>query len=111
MQTVADNAFGQCAKVAKLNVNATQPPIVEAETFEDIDRNIPLMVPIGTSMRYREAEYWCEFNLIIEHEVMSDLENTYTTAPMTTSQKLLQNGQLIITRDGRTYNVMGVEIQ
>ena len=110
-QTVADNAFGQCQKVAKMTVNAAVPPVVEAETFEDIDRSIPLYVPMGTALQYKEAEYWCEFFNVIEYNAPSAVENTNSPTSKANSQKLLRNGQLIIIRDGVEYNTLGAKIQ
>ena len=109
VQTIADNAFGQCQKVAKMTVNATTPPIVEAETFEDIDRSIPLYVPIGTSLQYEAADYWCEFFNVIEYNAPTAIDNIPSSTANT--RKILRNGQLLIIRDGKTYNTMGAEIR
>ena len=108
VQTIADNAFGQCQKVAKMTVNATTPPVVEAETFEDIDRSIPLYVPIGTSLQYEAADYWCEFFNVIEYNAPTAIDNIPSSTANT--HKLLRNGQLLIIRDGKTYNAMGQEM-
>ena len=109
VQTIADNAFGQCQKVAKMTVNATTPPVVEAETFEDIDRSIPLYVPIGTALQYKAADYWCEFFNVIEYNAPSAVDNI--SSPNANTRKLLRDGQLLIIRDGKTYNIMGAEIR
>ena len=109
VQTIADNAFGQCQKVGKMTVNAITPPIVEAETFEDIDRSIPLYVPMGTALQYKEAEYWCEFFNVIEYNAPSAVDNI--SSPNANTRKLLRDGQLLIIRDGKTYNIMGAEIR
>jgi hypothetical protein len=106
-QTIADNAFGQCQKVGKMTVNAAVPPTVEAETFEDIDRGIPLYVPLGTSLKYRESDYWCEFFNVIEYDVPAAIENTTSPLPASNIQKTIRNGQLIILRDGVEYNTLG----
>ena len=108
VQTIADNAFGQCQKVAKMTVNATTPPVVEVETFEDIDRSIPLYVPIGTSLQYEAADYWCEFFNVIEYNAQSAVDNI--SSSLTNTQKILRNGQLIIIRDGVEYNAIGQEL-
>ena len=111
VQTIADNAFGQCQKVAKMTVNAMTPPVVEAETFEDIDRSIPLYVPIGTASQYKTTDYWCEFFNVIEYDAPSAVENTHSQSPMANCQKTIRNGQLIIVRDGVEYNTLGAKIQ
>ena len=108
VQTVADNAFGQCQKVAKITVNATTPPIVEAETFEDIDRSIPLYVPIGTAPQYKAADYWCEFFNVIEYNAPTSVD--YIPSSTINCQKIIRDGQLLIIRDGKTYNAMGQEL-
>jgi hypothetical protein len=38
------------------------------------------------------------------------VENTHIQSSMTNCQKIIRNGQLIILRDGKTYNVMGLEL-
>ena len=108
VQTVDDNAFGQCQKVAKMTVNATTPPIVEAETFEDIDRSIPLYVPIGTAPQYKAADYWCEFFNVIEYNAPTSVD--YIPSSTINCQKIIRDGQLLIIRDGKTYNAMGQEL-
>lgn len=108
MQSIEDNAFGQCAQVRKMNVRATVPPLVESETFEDIDRSIQVLVPQGTLKLYREAPYWQEFFYISESEVPSNVGEVSTEN--TIIHKILRDGQLLILRDGKTYNVMGQEL-
>ena len=41
----------------------------------------------------------------------TSIENTHSPSSITNTQKLLRNGQLIILHDGKTYTVMGAEIQ
>ena len=110
MQTIADNAFSQCQKVSKITVNATTPPVVEPKTFEDIDRNIPLYVPAGTASQYKQADYWCEFFNVIEQDALSSVENLNAPSSTTNTKKLLRDGQLLILKDGKTYNAMGQEM-
>ena len=45
-----------------------------------------------------------------QRNTSTDLENTNSQSPMTDCQKFLRNGQLVIVRDGKTYNAMGVEM-
>ena len=108
MQSIEDNAFGQCAQVRKMNVRAAVPPLVESETFEDIDRSIEVLVPQGSLKLYREAPYWQEFFYISESEVPSNVGEVSTEN--TIIHKILRDGQLLILRDGKTYNVMGQEL-
>ena len=46
-----------------------------------------------------------------EAVIPSSLENTNSQSPTSSCQKIFRNGQLVIIREGKTYNVMGAEIQ
>ena len=52
-----------------------------------------------------------EYTITVEKDddVTTGLDNT--PSPMTNSQKIIYNGQLLIIRDGKTYNAMGVEVK
>ena len=59
VQTIGDSAFSHCTQLAKISLQDTLPPIIEAHTFEGVDRSIPIYVPLSSSKRYKEAPYWC----------------------------------------------------
>lgn len=44
-------------------------------------------------------------------QIPTSVENTHTQSPMTNCKKILRDGQLLILRDGKTYNVMGVIVE
>ena len=44
-----------------------------------------------------------------QSNIPSSIDNT--PSPITNTQKILRNGQLLIIRDGKTYNIMGAEIK
>ena len=46
-----------------------------------------------------------------ESVIPSSVENTHTQSPMTNCKKILRDGQLLILRDGKTYNAMGVIVE
>ena len=52
-----------------------------------------------------------EYTITVEKddEVTTGLDNT--PSPMTNGQKIIYNGQLLIIRDGKTYNVLGVPVE
>ena len=49
--------------------------------------------------------------LSAEFDNISSVENTNTQSQQSDTHKLLRNGQLLILRDGKTYNAMGAEIK
>ena len=70
--------------------------------------DIPLYVPTGSIDAYKEANQWKEFGQILPIESTSV---DYVEQPSSVKvQKLLQNGQVLILRNGKNYNVMGIEI-
>ena len=108
VQQVNDNGFALCAKMKKMHVNAIVPPTIQAKTFEDVDRSIPVYVPDESVEAYKSDLYWKEFNIQGKSNVPNSVENTLSTT--TNNQKLLRNGQLLILREGKTYNVMGAQV-
>jgi hypothetical protein len=89
-------------------VNATTPPQVEARTFEDVDRTIPVVVPDESVSVYKSVPVWQEFNIVGKNNVPSAVDNV--DASNRSTKKLLRDGNLVILRDGVEYNVMGQEL-
>jgi hypothetical protein len=108
MEYIADNGFALCAKLRRMNVNATTPPQVEARTFEDVDRTIPVVVPDESVSVYKSAPVWQEFNIVGKSGVPAALDNI--PAENSATRKLLRDGKLVIIRDGIEYNAMGQEL-
>ena len=63
---IGDNCFALCSKLKQIRVRAAVPPEIEAKTFYDVNREIPVYVPKDCLDDYREDPYWREFNLIGE---------------------------------------------
>jgi hypothetical protein len=91
-----------------MNVNATTPPQVEARTFEDVDRTIPVVVPDASVNAYKAAPVWQEFNIVGKNNVSTAVDNV--DASTCGIQKILRDGKLVIIRDGVEYNVMGQQL-
>ena len=108
-------AFDLCEGITTVTCQATTPPIMSDGREEYITsvfcrvpiENATLYVPKESVEAYKSANQWKNFGTVlpIEDTGVEDI----TTAPSSFS-KMLHNGQLIITRDGKTYNVMGMEI-
>ena len=64
LQTIGDNGFSLCSKLGRIIVNAAVPPVVEAKTFYEVDRSIPVYVPKGSLEAYKADTYWSEFRLL-----------------------------------------------
>ena len=108
VREIADHGFALCAKLQRMNVDALVPPTVAARTFEEVNRSIPVYVPDEVVPAYQAAPVWQEFNIQGKSNAPSALDDI--SSPISNNQKLLRDGQLLILRDGKTYNIMGAEI-
>ncbi len=64
LQTIGGSAFSGCAKLQKITCLATVPPTIEANTFYEVSREIPVLVPEASLEAYKAAPYWSEFTNI-----------------------------------------------
>ena len=64
LQTIGDNCFSLCSKLGRIIVNAAVPPVIEAKTFYEVNRSIPVYVPKGSLEAYKADAYWSEFRLL-----------------------------------------------
>lgn len=105
IESIGDSAFCNCSQLVKISLQDTLPPIIEAHTFEGVDRSIPIHVPLGSSKRYKEAPYWCEFQNFIEPTNTTNLDEV----PMqhNAAKKFIFDGQLLIVKDNIIHNIMG----
>lgn len=110
-------AFANCDKLTQVICKAVNVPQmgVGENMYENVFASTPienaaLYVPQESLDLYKSAEQWKEFGQILPIEQTPNiLENTIINDKANT-QKFLHNGQLIIVRDGKTYNAMGQEM-
>jgi hypothetical protein len=108
LQTIGDSAFCNCNQLAKISLQDTLPPIIEAHTFEGVDRSIPIYVPLGSIQRYKDAPYWCEFQNFIEPSSMTYVDEV--PVQYNAAKKVFIDGQLLIIQDDIIYNIMGQKL-
>ena len=108
IQEIGDNGFALCAKLKKIHVKADTPPTIQAKTFFDVNRQIPVYVPDNAVEAYKDDPYWQEFDIQGESKAPSAVDNI--PSAVTNTQKIMRDGQLIILRDGIEYNAMGQEL-
>ena len=108
IESIGDSAFSHCTQLAKISLQDTLPPIIEAHTFEGVDRSIPIYVPLGSSKRYKEAPYWCEFQNFIEPTNTTNLDEVQMQH--NAAKKLIFDSQLLIIKDNIIHNIMGQKL-
>lgn len=108
VQTIGDSAFSHCTQLSKILLQDTLPPIIEAHTFEGVDCSIPIHVPLGSSQRYKEAPYWCEFQNFIEPSPATYVDEVHVQH--NAAKKIIFDGQVLIINDDILYNIMGQKL-
>lgn len=63
--TISQGTFFNFSSVKSITCYAITPPVLEVNSFYNIDRNIPIFVPSTSIIAYQNAEVWKEFNLIV----------------------------------------------
>ena len=105
IERIGDSVFCNCTQLAKISLQDTLPPIIEAHTFEGVDRSIPIYVPLGSSQRYKEAPYWSEFYNFIEASPATCVDEVHVQH--NAAKTVFLNGQLLIVNDDIIYNITG----
>ena len=108
VQEIGDNGFALCAKLQKIHVKATTPPTIKAKTFFDVNRQIPVYVPDEVVAAYESDPYWSEFDIQGESKAPAGVDEIQIST--TNVQKLIRDGQLLIIREGKTYNAQGAAL-
>ena len=109
LESIADNGFALCAKLGEITVHATEPPMVDSKTFENVSRSIPVYVPYGMGPKYRTAAVWQEFDIRDKADVVTSVGDV--EAESLSVEKVIRNGQVMIVRDGKMYNMLGQEVK
>ena len=106
-------AFGFCDKLTSVTCRALVPPVADG-AFAGVEAaNIPLYVHAFYINDYKEAEEWKKFTNIQAIPETQGIENTPSSlwGESERGYKLLRNGQLLIERDGKTFNAQGTELR
>ena len=59
--SIGFRVFVDCSALAELTVTATEPPVVAANAFENVSRDITVYVPAESLDAYKAASVWSEF--------------------------------------------------
>ncbi len=110
IRAIGDNCFALCGKLTKIVCNATTPPAIQAKTFYDVNRQIPVYVPDESVASYESDEYWQEFDIQGASDIESAVSNM-TNDSATAITKVMRDGQVLIMRGGKTYTIQGVEVK
>ena len=67
--SIGEGAFSYCTALISMTVNAIIPPDLGDYAFQEVNKNIPVYVPGGTTNVYSAADGWDEFFNYIETNI------------------------------------------
>lgn len=106
---IEGGAFRNLFRLTSMTVKASYPPYIWDDTFERVNRDIPVYIPKGTIEEYRNAEYWSEFfNYIeVDFDGVDEQENliTATVYPNPTVDWICIDG--VEATEVQVYNAVG----
>ena len=108
VRSIGDNTFALCAKLQKIVVNAPVPPSIQAKTFFDVKRQIPVYVPDEVVDAYKDDALWGEFDIQGISHMPQGIGNINAGVK---TQKIIENGQILILRGDKTYTLQGQEVE
>lgn len=109
VKSLGDNAFALCSKMKKMEIDAVLPPAIEAKTFDEVSREMPVYVPDESVNLYKSHPLWGELNIIGRSNVPQGINQVSNNqAPMV--KKYIRNGQIFILRGDHTYTLTGQEV-
>jgi hypothetical protein len=74
--SISINAFNGCSNLTAITSKATTPPTIGgSNTFNGVDKSIPVYVPASAVEAYKAAEYWKEFTNIIGMTITTPTES------------------------------------
>ena len=109
-------AFSGCSNLTSITCLAIEPPYCDYDetwggAFTKLDiASIPLYVPAGSIERYRTATQWKDFDVQAILDTPTNTNTVYLTNEITHG-KVFRNGQVYILRGGKTYTLIGEEVE
>jgi len=93
--SIGDNSFEACKSISKIKVNAIIPPALNDNTFNLVDKNIPVIVPEGSLIAYKTTPIWKDFKNLSSSDINSiDNANQLQYAIFTKGQNILINNAM-----------------
>ena len=112
IQAIGDNCFALCTKLTKITVNSVTPPSIQAKTFFDVKRQIPVYIPDEAVSAYENDTYWQEFDIQGASQMPTGIDNVSSSLQGGDRGRLiLRDGQIYILRGEKVYTVTGQEVR
>ena len=104
--SIGKSAFRGCSSIADIYCYATTPPICDDDnTFSGVNEHCYIHVPAGTIPNYQVATGWSYFSNFLE--ISEEAAISETEQQNKSARKIIRDGQVLILRNGVTYDMMG----
>ena len=104
--SIGEDAFQACSSIADIYCYATTPPVCDDDnTFSGVSKRCNVHVPAGTITNYQVATGWKYFSKFLE--ISEETAISETEQQNKSSRKIIRDGQVLILRNGVTYDMMG----
>ena len=103
--SIGTAAFWYCSSIADIYCYATTPPVCGEETFDGVNELCHIHVPAGTIPNYQVATGWRKLSNFLE--ISEETAISETEQQNKSSRKIIRDGQVLILRNGVTYDMMG----
>ncbi len=104
VENIGEFALGGCDNLSSIICEALVPPTCGFKVFDSLNKSIPLYVPAGSIADYQAADQWKDFTNIqaLPTTSFGDVQSDDVQCT-----KVLRDGQLLIEKNGKTYNALG----
>ena len=107
--SIGYSAFYDCSSLIDIYCYATTPPVCVEDTdyssFVGVSKHSYIHVPTGTIPDYQLATGWRYFSNFLE--ISEETAISETEQQNKSSRKIIRDGQVLILRNGVTYDLMG----
>ena len=104
--SIGYSAFYDCSSLTDIYCYSTTPPVCDNEyTFYGVNKHCNIHVPAGTIRDYLLATGWRYFSNFLE--ITEETAISETEQQNKSSRKIIRDGQVLILRNGVTYDMMG----
>ena len=109
--TLGKGAFSDCTGLSEIYDYAVTPQkLMDNYVFNNVPKySCKLYVPSESISLYKTYPIWSEFNQILPIQNPTNIENTPNNTQCV--EKFLHNGQILIEKNGKTYNAVGTELK
>ena len=108
---IGEYAFSWCTGLTSITCEASTAPTCGFDVFYGVDKSIPLYVPEESVEEYKDAFQWEDFGDNIKPIQAATALDEIQESSDTEVLKFINNGQLLIEKNGVLYDITGTQVK